>query len=248
MREPACASLSLAELCKRRLALSGKKGAEEALRCADKAIEIAGDGFWDGDEISEEANDMPKIEQKYEKNATTPGLANPTALKLLPIRVSHLCLRSALLQRGNSLAAMGKESEARDSYQKVIPLLEGEPRCARVDWERHSLYVNIGNTFSRTGDFDSADAQYTIARAMGTEHLDQEGGSVSDGKGMVACAKRARVFALKKADRIDEAKKLLKEVLDQQIKDNIEKEEEKKNKEAEEAAKLKAEAPAITAN
>jgi len=248
LREPACASLSLAELCKRRLALSGKKGAEEALRCADKAIEIAGDGFWDGDEISEEANDMPKIEQKYEKNATTPGLANPTALKLLPIRVSHLCLRSALLQRGNSLAAMGKESEARDSYQKVIPLLEGEPRCARVDWERHSLYVNIGNTFSRTGDFDSADAQYTIARAMGTEHLDQEGGSVSDGKGMVACAKRARVFALKKADRIDEAKKLLKEVLDQQIKDNIEKEEEKKNKEAEEAAKLKAEAPAITAN
>jgi hypothetical protein len=32
LREPACASLSLSELCKRKLTLSGKKGAEEALR------------------------------------------------------------------------------------------------------------------------------------------------------------------------------------------------------------------------
>lgn len=252
LREPACASLSLAELCKRRLALSGKKGALEALRCADKAIEIAGDGFWDGDEISEEANDVATTSSKYEKNATTPGLANPTALKLLPIRVSHLCLRSALLQRGNALAALGRETDARESYEKVIPLLQGEPRCARVDWERHSLYVNIGNTQSRTGDFDAADTQYQIAERMGMEHLDQEGGSTSDGKGMVACAKRARAFALKKADRLDEAKKLMKDVLDQQIKDNIEKEAEKKKKEEEEAAahaaKVKDAAPAIAAN
>ena len=52
LREAACASLSLAELCKRQLALKGKAGAEDALRCADKALEIAGDGFWDGDDVA----------------------------------------------------------------------------------------------------------------------------------------------------------------------------------------------------
>ena len=42
---------------KRRLALYGKEGAEAALRCADKAIEIAGEGFWDSDEIEIEVSD-----------------------------------------------------------------------------------------------------------------------------------------------------------------------------------------------
>ena len=51
LREPACASLSLSELCKRKLTQAGKEGAEEAGRCADKAIEIAGPGFWDSDEV-----------------------------------------------------------------------------------------------------------------------------------------------------------------------------------------------------
>ena len=54
LREPACASLSLSEISKRRLAYHGKSGAEAALRCADKAIEIAGDGFYDTDEIDVE--------------------------------------------------------------------------------------------------------------------------------------------------------------------------------------------------
>lgn len=54
LREGACASLSLAEICKRKLAYSGKAGADEALRCATKAIEIAGDSFWDGDEVAVE--------------------------------------------------------------------------------------------------------------------------------------------------------------------------------------------------
>jgi len=54
LREGACAALSLAELCKRLLALKGKAGAEDALRCADKAIEIAGDGFWDMDDVAVE--------------------------------------------------------------------------------------------------------------------------------------------------------------------------------------------------
>lgn len=56
LREAACASLSLSELCKRKLTFSGKSGAEEAFRCAEKAVEIAGDGFWDGDEIAIEVS------------------------------------------------------------------------------------------------------------------------------------------------------------------------------------------------
>ena len=56
LREPACASLSLSEISKRRLALYGKDGAIDALRCADKAIEIAGAGFWDRDEIEVEVS------------------------------------------------------------------------------------------------------------------------------------------------------------------------------------------------
>ena len=128
---------------------------------------------------------------------------------------------------------MGREDDARESYSKVFPLIEKEPRCARVDWERHSLYVNIGNTFSRAGDYEKANEQYMIAEQLGKDHMDQEDGSKKDGKGMIACVKRARSFALRRAGKLDEAKKLLKEVLDQQIKDNIEEE----KKKAEEAAK-----------
>ena len=56
LREPACASLSLSELCKRQLALNGKDGAVEALRCAEKSLEIAGEGFWDGEEVAIEVS------------------------------------------------------------------------------------------------------------------------------------------------------------------------------------------------
>jgi hypothetical protein len=52
LREPACASLSLSEISKRYLNCFGKEGAEAAVRCADKAIEISSDGFWDSDEIA----------------------------------------------------------------------------------------------------------------------------------------------------------------------------------------------------
>lgn len=235
LREAACTSLSLSELCKRRLTYSGKAGATEALRCANKALEIAGDGFWDGDDIAIEADDEPVIDPKYEKNATTPGLANATVLKLLPIRVSHLCKRSALLQRGNALAAMGSEEEAIKSYTQVFPLLEGEPRCARVDWERHSLYVNIGNSHSRSGNYDAANEQYEIAEKLGTEHIDA--GNTKDGKGMVACSRRARSFALRRAGRMDEAKALLRQVLEQQIKDNLEADMQKAKEAADAAAK-----------
>uniref|UniRef100_A0A7S1VTS6 Uncharacterized protein n=1 Tax=Grammatophora oceanica TaxID=210454 RepID=A0A7S1VTS6_9STRA len=236
LREAACASLALSELSKRRLALSGKGRADEALRCAEKALEIAGEGFWDGDEIAVEGEDEPAIDPKYEKNATTPGLAHPTTLKLLPERVAVLCKRSALLQKGNALTAMGKQDEARAAYNQVFPLIEGEPRCARVDWERHSVYINIGNTHSRDANLDLADAQYKLAEQLGQDHLANEDGSKTDGAEMVNCAKRARAFALKKAGREDEAKTLLREVITAQIKINEEKKKEAAAKAAAEAA------------
>jgi len=220
LREPACASLSLSELCKRKLTQAGKEGAEEALRCADKAIEIAGPGFWDSDEVQLEAEDNPVVDPKYEKNATSPGLANLTTLKLLPLRVSQLCMRSALLQRGNALAAIGDETEARLTYERVFPILEGEPRCARVDWERHSVHVNIGNTHARTGEFDKADLHYDTAEELGSDHISEMGGSEDDGRAMILCARRARSFALKKVGRMDEAKALMGEVIKQKVADD----------------------------
>ena len=65
LREAACTSLSLSELCKRKLTFAGKKGAEEALRCADRAVEIAGDGFWDRDEVALEVSTPTHIHSHY---------------------------------------------------------------------------------------------------------------------------------------------------------------------------------------
>jgi len=254
LREPACASLSLSEISKRRLAYYGKAGAKAALRCADKAIEIAGDGFWDSDEIELETQENPKIDEKYERNATSPGLGHSTSLKLLPIRVSHLCLRSAYLHRGNALAALGQEEDSRETYERVFPMLEKEPRCGRLDWERCSLYVNIGNTFSRQGDFASAEKNYAIAERLGRDHVEAVEGNKTEGMGMTVVAMRAKAFALKKAGREDEGKVKLKEVIEMQLNLNAElekrkkAEEEEKKKEAEEA-KEKAEggAPPLVA-
>lgn len=131
---------------------------------------------------------------------------------------------------------MGREEDAIKTYNEVFPLLEGEPRCARVDWERHSLYVNIGNCLSRSGNYDAASEQYEIAEKLGAEHI--EAGNTKDGKGMVACSRRSRAFALRRAGKVDEAKALLRQVLEDQIKDNLEADRLK----AEEAAKAAAEA------
>jgi len=248
LREPACASLSLSEIAKRTLALHGKSGAAAALRCADKAIEIAGDGFWDSDEIELEVQESPKIDPKYEKNATAPGLAHASSLKLLPIRVSQLCLRSAYLHRGNALAALGREDDAKESYEKVFPMLENEPRCGRLDWERSSLYINIGNTFSRQGNYEKANEQYNVAEKLGKDHVEIEEGNKTEGMGMLVVAMRARAFALKKAGREEEGKTILKDVIEMQLKLNAElekkKAEDEKKKAEDEAA---AAAPALVA-
>lgn len=178
------------------------------------------------------------INPKYEKNATTPGLANPATLKLLPLRVSHLCLRSAYLHRGNALAALGREEDARETYKMVFPMLEKEPRCGRLDWERNSLFVNIGNTYSRQGDFQKADEQYQIAERLGRDHIENAEGNKIDGMGMVITAMRGRAFALKKAGMEDKGKEVLKEVIKMQLQLNAE--QEKKKKEEEEKAEQEA--------
>jgi len=234
LREPACASLSLSEISKRRLACFGKAGGEDALRCANKAIEIASNGFWDRDDVEIEAHENPKINPNQEKNATAPGLSHENSLKLRPIRVAELCLRSAYLHKGNALAALGREDEARETYLKVMPMLEPEPRCGRLDWERVSILVNIGNTYSRQGNYGKSNEQYTTAEGLGREHISAHEGNQIDGMGIVVVSMRARAFALKKDGREDEGKSVLKDVIETQIQLNAENE--KKKAEQKEAA------------
>lgn len=176
---------------------------------------------------AEQANENPIFDPKHEVNATSPGLSHSSFLKLLPIRVSQLCLRSAYLHRGNALAALGREEEARETYQNVLPMLEKEPRCGRLDWERSSIIVNIGNTYSRQGEFAKASEQYDIAEKLGQDHLDIEDGNKADGLGIKLVSMRARSFALKKAGKEDEAKQLMREVIQLQLKYNEESQKEK---------------------
>ena len=129
-------------------------------------------------------------------------------------------MRSALLQRGNSLAALGREADARKTYEDIFPILEGEPRCARVDWERHSLHVNIGNTYAREGNYDKADEYYKIAEKLGHDHIEAEEGSDADGRTMVLSAMRARSIALKKVGRDNEAKTIMADVVKRKIEDD----------------------------
>jgi tetratricopeptide (TPR) repeat protein len=149
-----------------------------------------------------------------------------------------LCLRSAYLHRGNALAALGQEDEARASYEKVFPMLDPEPRCGRLDWERCSLYVNIGNTHSRQGDYGKAEQQYMVAEKLGKDHVETLEGNKTDGMGMMIVAMRARAFALKKHGREEEGKAVMKKVIELQLELNAEKakEEEEKVKQAAEAA------------
>ena len=155
--------------------------------------------------------------------------------------MSHLCLRSAYLHRGNALAALGREEEARQSYEMVFPMLDEEPRCGRLDWERTSLYVNIGNTFSRAGDFAKADESYSVAEKLGRDHMELEAGNRIDGMGMVIVAMRGRAFAMKKDGQEDAGKKILRDVIELQLQLNQENEKKEAEKKAEEEKK-KAEA------
>jgi hypothetical protein len=157
LRAPARASLSLSELWKRKLTQAGKDGAEEALKCADNAIEIHPSTRTSPTPPPlppSQAKENPIFDSKYEKNATSPGLANPTTLNLLPLRVLQLCMRSALLQRGNALAAINNNATARATYERIFPILEDAPCSARVDWERPS--TSTSETPTRAGGLSDA--------------------------------------------------------------------------------------------
>jgi tetratricopeptide (TPR) repeat protein len=155
---------------------------------------------------------------------------------------------------GNALSALGRNEEAREVYAKVLPMLTDEPRCGRLDWERCSVLVNIGNTYSRGGNFVTANEHYTQAEQLGKDHLAVEGGNHSDGYGLVIEAMRARSFARKRDGMDEAAKDDMRLVLEMQTKKNdadekmkaLSKElEEKQQKEEEEtvlAAKAKEEA------
>jgi tetratricopeptide (TPR) repeat protein len=137
-------------------------------------------------------------------------------------RVSLLCLRSAHLHRGNALSALGRDEEARASYLLVLPMIEKEPRSCRLDWERNSCFVNIGNTYSRQGNFVKANEYYDMAEKLGKDHVDAEHGNKVDGMALMIVSMRQRSFALKKAGKDDEAKKQMREVLEMQQKHDVE--------------------------
>lgn len=119
-------------------------------------------------------------------------------------------------------------------------MLESEPRCGRLDWERSSIIVNIGNTFSREGNFEKANEYYNKAEKLGKDHMNVENGNKTDGMGIIVVAMRARAFALKKAGKEEEAKQCLREVLELQLKLNVE-EEKQKAKEKADLEKMQAE-------
>ena len=109
---------------------------------------------------------------------------------------------------------MGKDAEAREMYEKGFPIVDAEARASRVDWERTSYLINIGNSFSREGDFGKADEYYRKCETLGDEQIAND--CKSDGMGIKLVALRARAFALNRNGKIDEGKDVLREVLRQQ--------------------------------
>ena len=150
----------------------------------------------------------------HETDPTYPGLSNPAWKEFIPPRVASICLRSAYLHTGNALAAMGKDAEAREMYLAGFPIVDAEVRASRVDWERTSYLINIGNSYSREGNYDKADEYYKQCEKLGDEQIAND--CKADGMGIKLVALRARAFALNRNGKIDEGKEVLREVLKQQ--------------------------------
>lgn len=109
---------------------------------------------------------------------------------------------------------MGKDAEAREMYEAGLPIVDCEARASRVDWERTSYLINIGNSYSREGNFEKADEYYKKCEKLGDEQIAND--CKSDGMGIKLVALRARAFALNRNGMIDEGKEVLREVLRQQ--------------------------------
>lgn len=160
-----------------------------------------------------QAQEKPKM-RPHENDPTYPGLANPAWKEFIPPRVAAICLRSAYLHTGNALAALGKNAEAREMYESGFPIVDKESRSSRVDWERSSYLINIGNSYSREGNYDKANEYYQEVEKLGDEQIAND--SKADGMGMKLVSLRARAFALNRNGKIDEGKEVLREVLKQQ--------------------------------
>jgi len=163
-----------------------------------------------------QADETPTIDPKVEKNATFPALQHPSSLKYYPKRTAELVLRAAYLHQGNALSALDRNEEAMESYEKAMRYMVTEPRCARIDWERSSVLVNIGNCHCRLGNFARAHEYYDQAEQLGVDHLEAEDGDKAQGLGIKLVAMRARAFCLKKQGKDEEAKTLLRQVLSMQ--------------------------------
>lgn len=146
--------------------------------------------------------------------------------------MAELVLRSTYVQQGNALSALGRHEEARQAYEKILPMMKNEHRCGRVDWEVSSILINIGNTYSREGNLQKALEFYAKSEQLGKDHIEDEDGNKKDGTGIVFVSKRAESFALNKAGKIDEAKAMMRTVLE--LKKRHEEEIEKDRKRREE--------------
>jgi tetratricopeptide (TPR) repeat protein len=116
--------------------------------------------------------------------------------------------------------ALERYEEARQAYEKVLPLLAPEPRSCRIDWEMSSALVNIGNAYSWQGNFDKANEYYDKAEQLGVDHMEATDGNHAEGMGIKLVAMRAKAFSLKKATKENEAKDLLRKVLALQMECN----------------------------
>lgn len=99
-------------------------------------------------------------------------------------------------------------------YLAGFPIVDAEVRASRVDWERTSYLINIGNSYSREGNYDKADEYYKQCEKLGDEQIAND--CKADGMGIKLVALRARAFALNRNGKIDEGKEVLREVLKQQ--------------------------------
>lgn len=114
LKEPGCASICLSQLCLRVLGAVANSG-EVALRIAEKALSIAGDGMWDPDSVNLETEPSISPEQLARAaNPTNPGLSHPESLKFTSKRVGQLCQRSGYLQKGNALIYLKRCEEGRE--------------------------------------------------------------------------------------------------------------------------------------